>query len=176
MRYVIFGHKRHGKDTACEYLEERFGLTYTASSWYACQLFLFDQLRRKYGYATPAECFNDRDNHRAEWYEAIRDFNAGDRTRLGRGILATNAIYCGIRDREEFEALRDADLFDLAIWVDASARKPPEAADSMGLTRDDADIIVDNNGSLDDLYFRLTRLFRALGYFPVETGCVEAEA
>lgn len=168
MRYVIFGHQRHGKDTVCEYLSERFGLTYTASSWYACQVFLFSQLRDKYGYANPQECFDDRGNHRAEWYEAIRDYNAGDRTRMGREILDFHAIYCGIRDREEFEALRDAKLFNLAIWVDASDRKPPEDSSSMNLTRADADIIVDNNGTLDDLHFRLDRLFTLLGYPPRE--------
>lgn len=162
MNYVVFGYKRHGKDTACEFLEARFGLKFASSSRFACDKFLFEQLRESHGYQTADQCFEDRDSHRQLWYEAIRNYNADDRTQLGRELFEEHQIYCGIRDREEFYALKEAGLFDLAIWVDASERKPPEDTTSMNLTPKDADIILTNNGTLDDLAMKLERLFSAL--------------
>lgn len=161
-KLVVFGFQRHGKDTACEYLAAHYGLTFAASSMFACQTFLFDQLKPQLGYATIEECFQDRVHHRQTWYEAIREFNAEDRGRLGKAIFAKHDIYCGIRDREEFECLRREGCFDKAIWVDASDRLPPEPSTSMNLTMDDADITISNNGSLSDLYRSLDDLMVSL--------------
>lgn len=163
MKLIIFGYAQHGKDTACEYLRDRYGLTFSASSMFACRTFLFDQLKDRFGYRSMKACFEDRGAHRQLWYEAIRDYNTPDRTRLGRGIFAEHDVYCGIRDREEFEALRAEGAFDLAIWIDASERRPPESSDSMKLTRDDADLVVDNNGGLLALYRNLDELVANLG-------------
>ena len=164
MKLIIFGFKEHGKDTACEYLEKRYGIPFSASSWYACQTFLFDQIKDRFGYKSPEECFEDRRNHRQLWYEAIRDYNQGDRARMGREIFENNVIYCGIRDREEFEALKAEKAFDLAIWLDASKRLPPEDSSSMNLSADFADRVIDNNGTLEDLYRRLDELANEMGW------------
>ena len=72
-----------------------------------------------------------------------------DRTRLARKIYADAPIYCGIRNGLEFIAVRDAGLFDLSIWIDASDRLPPEPSTSCTVTRDMCDIVIDNNGSLE---------------------------
>lgn len=164
MSLIVFGFKEHGKDTACEYLEKRYGVTFSSSSWHACETFLFDQIKDRFGYQTPKECFNDRRNHRQLWYEAIRDYNRGDRARMGKEIFSQNSIYCGIRDREEFEALKAAGEFELAIWVDAGERLPPEDASSMNLTIEDSDRLVDNNGSKKDLFRALDVLAADMGW------------
>src|SRR5690606_3625161 len=114
------GYKRHGKDTACEYLRDRYGISFASSSETACNLFLFDQIKDQFGYKTKEECFEDRHNHRELWFNAIRDYNIPDMARLGRQIFAQNDVYCGIRNDEEFYALKERGLFDLAVWVDAS--------------------------------------------------------
>jgi hypothetical protein len=163
MKLIIFGHQRHGKDTACEYLEAEYGLTFSASSMFACRLFLYDQLRERFGYDSLDACFEDRVNHRQLWYEAIRDYNDPDRARLGKAIFAEHDVYCGIRDREEFECLKREGQFDLAVWIDASERKPPESVDSMTLTREDADLVIDNNRTLIDFMERLDGLMARLG-------------
>jgi hypothetical protein len=162
MKILLMGMARHGKDSACLHLEKHFGLKWAASSMFACQTFLFEQMKDKYGYASVQECYDDRVNHRQFWYEAIRDYNAEDRTRLGRGIFAHHSIYCGIRDREEFEALKAIKAFDLAIWVDASDRLPPEDVSSMNLNKADADIIISNNNTEEAFYKRLDALFKHL--------------
>lgn len=168
MKLIIFGYKRHGKDTACEYLRDAHGLTFASSSETACDLFLFDQLKSKYGYATKKECFEDRHNHRSEWFDAIRAFNDDDLTKLGRHIFAQNDVYCGIRNDEEFYALKQAGLFDLAVWIDAGERLPPEDASSMSLSIQDADLVIDNNGTLVDLHQRLSDLHQVLYELPFE--------
>ena len=58
-----------------EMLRDKFGMTFESSSQAAADIFLYDLLKDKYGYNTPEECFEDRMNHRAEWYEAICDYN-----------------------------------------------------------------------------------------------------
>lgn len=160
MKFIIFGYKRHGKDTACEILGKVFGLDYAASSEFACEKFLFKQLQSSHGYTNMKECFEDRHNHRALWFDAIRDYNTPDLARLGKEIFAENDIYCGIRNKEEFDSLKSAGYFDLAIWVDASDRLPPEDASSMTLSAADADIVISNNGTLEEFEARLVRLFK----------------
>jgi dephospho-CoA kinase len=43
-------------------------------------------------------------------------------------------------------------VFDFVIWVDRSKHLPLESKDSMSLAEHIADFVIDNNGSLDELY------------------------
>lgn len=166
MKLMIIGYARHGKDT----LAERLPLSFESSSMTACRLFLYDTLRGKYGYNSPEECFNDRGNHRKEWYDLIKSYNASDPSRLARDIYRHNDVYCGLRDLEEYLVVRDAGLFDLSIWVDASGRLPPESKDSMTITRDLADIVIENNGTLEEFEAKIDRFVTAIGLPPKRTA------
>ncbi|BAW19226.1 hypothetical protein [Ralstonia phage RP31] len=160
---IIFGHKQHGKDTACEYLEAKFGVSFASSSRFALDLFLFEKMcDESFGYETPEECFSDRVNHRKYWYEAIRDYNTPNKTRLGGKLFAEYDVYCGIRDLEEFRALKAAGLVNLAIFIDASGRLEKEDSESMKLDIEDADIVITNNGTLEQFYEKLDKLFTQL--------------
>lgn len=160
---IIFGHKQHGKDTACEYLEAKYGVSFASSSLFACQLFLFEQMREEgHSYETIEECFADRVNHRKYWYEAIRDYNTPDKTRLGTKLFSKNDVYCGIRDLEEFQALKAAGMVRLAIFIDASGRLEKEDPESMKMDIEDADIVITNNGTLEEFYTKLDRLMAVL--------------
>lgn len=160
---IIFGHKQHGKDTACEYLEAKYGVSFASSSLFACQLFLFEQMRKEgHSYETIEECFADRVNHRKYWYEAIRDYNTPDKTRLGTKLFSKNDVYCGIRDLEEFRALKAAGMVRLAIFIDASGRLEKEDPESMKMDIEDADIVITNNSTLEEFYTKLDRLMAVL--------------
>ncbi len=150
-KLLIIGHARHGKDTVAEILKDVFGMTYISSSEAAAKIFLYDLLKEKYGYRNYIECFEDRINRRAEWFDAITEYNKDDRTRLARQILDTCDCYVGMRNADEIIACKQTKLVDLTVWVDASERLPQESSDSFQISKEMADIVIYNNGTLDDL-------------------------
>jgi dephospho-CoA kinase len=161
-KLLILGHGRHGKDTFAEILRDNFGLKFVSSSQAAADIFIYDELKDKYGYETPEECYEDRSNHRPEWYQLICDYNKEDRTKLAQGILDMADCYVGMRDRDEIEACMSNGLFDLIIWVDASERLPLESADSFNIDKSCADIIIENNTTLEDFTEKVLRIGRIL--------------
>jgi hypothetical protein len=159
-KLLVIGHGRHGKDTVCEILRDRYDYSFESSSRFCSKLFIFNDLKDKYGYSDEEECYEDRHNHRAEWYNAICDYNIPDPARLGREIFQAHDIYCGLRNKKEFHAMKNTGVFDYAIWVDRSDFLPPESKDSMSLEQWMADFTIDNNGTLDDLCFNVDALMR----------------
>jgi hypothetical protein len=157
-KLLIVGHGQHGKDTVCDILFAS-GFTYKSSSRICSELFIFDQLKSKYGYATEVECYEDRHNHRDEWYDMIEAYNKPDATRLGREIFSRFDIYCGLRSDREFFAMREQKVFDFSVWVDRSKILPLEPESSMKLKREWMDYEIDNNGTLLDLP---RRIFKAI--------------
>ena len=119
-------------------------------------------LKDKYGYTNEEECYADRHNHRAEWYDAICDFNKGDGARLGREIFKEHDIYCGLRNKREFFAMKNTNVFDYCIWVDRSDHLPPEPKDSMSLEQWMSDFTIDNNGTINELMFNTYQLIENL--------------
>lgn len=159
-KLLVIGHGRHGKDTVCEILRDRYGYTFESSSKFCSKLFIFDSLKEKYGYDDEEQCYADRHNHRVEWYNAICDYNVPDPACLGREMFKAYDIYCGLRNKKEFHAMKNTGVFDYAIWVDRSDHLPPESKDSMSLEQWMADYTIDNNGSLDDLVFNVDKLMK----------------
>ena len=158
IRLLIIGAARWGKDSLAEILFENFGLKYISSSQACADIFIYNELKDKYGYKTPEECFNDRVNHRQEWYEMICDYNKDDKARLAKEILKYNNTYVGMRDSSEIKECLKQGLFDLVIWVDASKRLPREDTSSFNITEADADIIIENNSTFEEFKEKVLRL------------------
>jgi hypothetical protein len=150
-KLLIIGHGRHGKDTVCEILRDSYGFQFQSSSEFCAQKFIYNELKDKYGYTSFEQCYQDRHNHRAEWYDMIHAYCADDYARLGRDIFAENDIYCGLRNKAEFHAMRNTGVFDYCIWVDRADHLPLEDRSSMNLEIWMADYVIDNNGTLEDL-------------------------
>jgi hypothetical protein len=147
MKILILGTARHGKDTLAELFNEYYGMTFKSSSEMANELFIYDELKPKYGYNSIEECFEDRMNHRQEWYLMICEYNINDKSRLTKDIIVNHDCYVGMRDLEEFKASKE--LFDLIIWVDASKRL--QSSDTTNkISIDEAHIVLTNNGTLED--------------------------
>lgn len=161
-KLLIIGHARHGKDTLAEILRDNFGLKFISSSQAAADIFIYDELKERYGYKTPEECYTDRSNHRAEWYDLICGYNKDDKARLAKGILELADCYVGMRDRGEIIECMRQGLFDLIIWVDASKRLPLEPADSFNIDQSCADIIIDNYGTREQFVEKVNRLGKIL--------------
>lgn len=159
-RLLIIGHARHGKDTVCEALVERLGFSYTSSSWFAAEKFIFDHMG---GYQTVQECWDDRVNHRALWHDLIRQYNSPVLSRFAKELYSQYNIYCGLRNREEYYAILKDCRPDHIIWVDACNRLPREGKDSFQLDYLDANYYFDNNGSLEDFDLEFNLMVKSLG-------------
>lgn len=153
---------RHGKDTMAEILRDNTDLKFMSSSQAAADIFIYEELKNKYSYKTPEECFEDRVNHRPEWYQLICEYNKDDRTRLAKDILKITNCYVGMRDRDEIRECINNGVFDLIVWVDASERLPEEDASSFNIDKSCADIIIDNNGTQEQFVERVVRFGKCL--------------
>jgi hypothetical protein len=155
MNLLIIGHRQHGKTDVGKLLAEALNTQAHDSSWFACVNVIFSALKERHGYATPKEAYDDRMNHRQEWFELIEAYNTVP-DRLTRAILTQGTIYVGMRSRMEFEGSKQH--FDHVIWVDASKRVPEEENTSMKLNENDADYVLDNNGPLSAMKDQIARL------------------
>jgi hypothetical protein len=67
-----------------------------------------------------------------------------------------------LRNKKEYHAMRNTGVFDYAVWVDRSDHLPLEDPSSMSLEPWMADYTIDNNGTLEELYFNTHQLMRHL--------------
>jgi len=158
-KYLIIGSARFGKDTFADMVYKLKGKKSISSSQIANELFIFNELKEKYNYNNLEECFNDRVNHRKEWYDLICNYNKDDKTRLTKEIFKNYDIYIGLRDRNEF--LESRHLFDLVIMIDASDRIN-YIDNTFLLNNNDADIIITNNGSIEEFNFKCTKIIEMI--------------
>ena len=171
-KIVVLGHGRHGKDTVCEMLRDRYGYCFKSSSEFCAEHVVYPVLKDRYGYATMKECYDDRSNHRKEWFDLIAEYNDAEPHRLGSEILDAHDVYCGLRNFHEFNGMKNAGLQFVTIWVDASNRVAPEDASSISVQPWMADFILDNNGDLDALERKLGILMNTIH---LNGLCVAAE-
>ncbi len=165
MRLIVTGHARHGKDTVCEMLSNKTGLHFTSSSRFVAEKAVRPYLlQRGFNYTTPEEMYADRVNRRTDWFDAIVAYNTPDLARLGRELFESgNDIYCGLRNKDELLALQKQGVVDEVIWVDASNRLPPEPQTSMTINPFDCDVILHNDGTLEELEKAVDALIIELG-------------
>ncbi|MBP6538795.1 MAG: hypothetical protein KA234_00560 [Saprospiraceae bacterium] len=158
LNILVCGFGKSGKDTAAEYWRDNFGMTFMSSSWAAGEIFIFNLLMKKYDYASKEECFADRRNRRDEWYDLICWYNKDDKTRLAREILSKTGAYIGMRDRPEVLECKKQNVSDIIIWIDAEERVGKESEDSCTVTKEDADIIITNNGTEAEFKEKLNKV------------------
>lgn len=165
LRMMMVGHGRHGKDTAAEFLRDGYGARIVSSSWFMTEKVVYPWFAASNPgmYATPLVCYEDRANHRPTWARLIAEYNAADLTTLGRAIFENYDLYVGNRNAREFHALRNAGVFDVAIWIDACERvEYREPRTSLTIEPWMCDYIVDNNGDLENLRRNLASLMGTL--------------
>lgn len=173
-KLLILGYGRHGKDTVAELLEEFGCFNFMSSSRYAAEKVVYPKLDGVY--VDAEECFNDRHNCRKLWYDLISEYNSEDPSKLAAEMLNDGYdMYVGMRSRREFNDA--SDLFDLIIWVDACDRIRPTLFQrlrawwyntnpyepfSNDLNKNDADIVICNNGTIVDLMQKVTVLLEVI--------------
>jgi len=146
MKLNINGYARHGKDTVADLFVKHYGLRKVSAS----HIYARDIIAEGYlgPYESVEECYQDRVNHRAAWYEFVRSKAREDPTYYVRQILAEGDMYVGHRGIFEYEST--CHLFDATIWVDASKRGlPGEGKDSCEMSPTiHHDFYIDNGGDL----------------------------
>lgn len=162
MKLLIIGHGRHGKDTVSEYLRDNYGMQFKSSSMHCAANVAYPTLKDLYGYTSVEECYADRHQHRSEWYQLISDYCKNDLARIGREIFEASDIYCGLRNVREFHSIKNNDLYDYCIWVDRSEFLEMEPKSSMSLEPWMSDYVIDNNGTLEQLYRNIDDLMKNL--------------
>ena len=170
---MVIGHARHGKDTVCEFLRDKYGFVFVSSSYFAAQQFIFEKTKKDFGYKTVEACHADRFEFRDMWYDMISDYCKDDAARFGKEIYVEHDIYCGLRHKREFHAMKNQGVFDYVIWVDRSDHLPPEDKSSMTLEPWMADFVIDNNGSLKETQHNTRDLMdyllvKDLGYHAID--------
>lgn len=148
---LIIGEKRSGKDTIAEFLEEDYELTHMSSSMAGANKFIYQALKPLYGYESIEECFEDRHDHRKEWFDLICEYNKDDLSRLAKEIMAEHDVYVGMRNNEELQECKRINLFDIIIGV---IRPDTEGESKSTMDIDvikESDILIYNDSGLEEL-------------------------
>lgn len=153
---------RHGKTTIAEMLLDEYDLTFKDSSMASAEIFIYDELKDKYGYNTFEECYEDRKQHRDEWFNLICDYNVPDKARLAKEILNRADVYVGMRSNDELQECKKQNIFDLIIGIYRPAfPNEPSSSFDIDLWKE-SDIIIPNDGSINDLRKRIDKLYKLL--------------
>lgn len=155
MKLLVIGHGRHGKDTLCEVLRDEFGMNFVSSSEFCAKNVVWPVMKHC-SYLNWEECYNDRHNHREEWFNIIADYNKHEPDRLAKAILEKHDIYCGMRNIKEFEVA--VQHFDLVVWVE-NPRLVDEDISSFSIPREEADFVIVNDGTKKQFQRKVRRVF-----------------
>lgn len=153
LRLAILGYGRTGKDTVGKWLHEHTPLRYSGST----SNVICAEIAKAKG-ITEEEAWRTRHEDRIFWYNFCNEFRKDDPALLARTLLQSSDLVIGLRDRLELKACRKEKLFDLAIWLERYVTTDP----TVTFTAADCDLIVTNNGTLEELYEKLTRITSVL--------------
>lgn len=158
MKILILGHMRHGKTTVAEMMLEEYGLTFKDSSMACAEIFIYDELKEKYNYSSFEQCYEDRKQHRDEWFKMICDYNYPDKARLGKEILSRADMYVGMRSNEELQECKKQGIFNLIIGV-YRPLFPEEPMSSFDIDIwKECDIVIPNGSDKNELRNRINKL------------------
>ena len=169
MNLLIIGYARHGKTTAAKILKREMGFRFKDSSKAAAEIFLYDKLKEKYGYKDFEECYDDRVNHREEWFNNICLFNKEDPARLAKEIMKDANIYCGMRSNREIQKCLEDNVFDHIVEV-YNPHLPKESSESFDIDFNTLPqrYTIYNDSDLDTLRLRLMELYMKLNIIELQ--------
>lgn len=154
------GYGRSGKDTAAEWFRDHTNLVFMGGCSWTAREYMAKRLGADEGRViTVDEAYARRHEDRMKWYTYMNEYRKDDPARLIQDCLDHSDIVCGVRDRAELLAAKEAGLLDLIIWIDRDVPVDP----TVTYTVDDCDMVIRNFGTLEVYYQRLERLARSLG-------------
>lgn len=153
MKTIMFvGEGRAGKDTACEYLAQITTLRNAGTTSKYLAKYVAEELgwSMEEAYARRHES----DEMRMIWYNRGNKVREKGPTTLAREALLYGEITGGVRDLDEILAIRAEGMVDLIVWIE-NKRVPKDP--TVKFTSAEADIVIENNGSLEEFYEKLRR-------------------
>lgn len=153
-KLAICGPGRSGKDEAAKWLTEHTPLRFGKSTSEVIAPHRAAQL------GVPVEvAFANRHSERQVWYELGNELRQHDAAYLVRECLRGGELVVGIRDGEELRATKRAGLVDLCIWIEREVPVDP----TMKYGADLCDIVIHNNGTLEDFHAKLKAMSTVMG-------------
>lgn len=152
---AFVGPSRCGKDTACEFLRDHFGLKFAGG----CSYTIREKIAAAQGLSVE-EAWLKRHENRDYWYRWCQEYRRDDPARIVRESLVHSDIICGIRDKIELRTAVGEKLIDLVVWIDRHVSPDP----TLEFGNDVADIVVVNQGSKISFCSKLVSLGQVLGY------------
>lgn len=155
---LLVGHGRCGKDTGCARLAEITLLRNAGTT----SKYLAEYVASKLGLPVEEAYARRHESNemRMIWYHAGNELRENGPTTLIRRALANGEITGGIRDKPEVLGAKSEGLIDLIIWVE-NRRVPEDPTVKFG--PEDCDIVIQNNGTLEQYYEKLERLAKFAG-------------
>lgn len=139
---VVLGYTGSGKTTAARYLSEITSIPFTDTSGVLIKLYCEDK-----GYDVDT-IIENKDEHRQNLYEYGKKLQKEDPSILIKECLDRGSILCGLRRQSELDFLKDSGHNPVVIWIhrDGITKNPTDE-----IAPSEADIVVNNDGSLDEL-------------------------
>lgn len=152
-KILFVGHGQAGKDTACEYLEKITGLINAGTTSKYLAKYVASELN-----ISIEEAYNRRresEEMRIFWYEIGNKVRKDNPALLVREAFNYGDISGGVRDIEEILAVKKEKICDIIVWIENKrVKKDP----TLNFNSKEADIVIENNWSLEEFYERIERL------------------
>lgn len=148
---ALVGMGRAGKDTAAEIIAYSEYTDIPAPK--SASLIVLPLIAHMVG-LPDYHVYDNRHANRAFWIAACHAIREGDVTRIVRYCLSQCPLVIGIRGKEEFRQVVETNMVDLTVWI---GNKRVSVDPTVEFSRDDCDIVIDNNGTLEEFTKRVEK-------------------
>ena len=156
-KILIIGNKYHGKTTFANFLKDALG----DAQAYSTSSYLIYRLGMLKGVSTE-EILKEKEKYRPDLIElgnAMCNVDAGCLVSICLwSCHKTFALIDGVRRISEFERVKS--MFETVIWINRPSE--PIGRDNLELKAGDANMVIDNTGTLDDLRGKAQNLAKKL--------------
>lgn len=149
MKILVLGYSRVGKSTAAEILAQHLNTKFANTSDE-----IVEGLARELN-ISPDEIRKKKEQYRMQLFQYGRRMQEADAFWPQNVQLEYADILTGLRSPDEVKAAREHGVYDVIIWID---RPGYYKSETDKLTADCADVVIYNDGTIEDLRDKLIGL------------------